>query len=93
MLSVVTKGQWCSWSDTGWDNPAYDKLYDQQGTTVDPAKRKAIVWKMQQMIYDAVVYTQLVEEKYLDAHSTKWTDIPTYLAAYSKRYYTAPRKA
>jgi len=48
---------------------------------------------MQQMIYDAVVYTQLVEEKYLDAHSTKWTDIPTYLNAYSKRYYTAPRKA
>ncbi|HEY1366441.1 MAG TPA: ABC transporter substrate-binding protein [Gaiellaceae bacterium] len=93
MLSVVTKPQWCSWSDTGWDNPAYDKLYDQQGTTVDPAKRKTIVWKMQQMIYDAVVYTQLVEEKYLDAHSTKWTDIPTYLNAYSKRYYTAPRKA
>ena len=34
MLSVVTKGQWCSWSDTGWDNPAYDKLYVQQGETV-----------------------------------------------------------
>ena len=32
MLSVVTKGQWCSWSDTGWDNPEYDKLYPQQGT-------------------------------------------------------------
>ena len=39
MLSVVTKAQWCSWSDTGANNPAYDKLYDQQGMTVDPAKR------------------------------------------------------
>ena len=36
-LSVVTKGQWCSWSDTGWDNPAYDRLYVKQGTTVEPA--------------------------------------------------------
>ena len=26
MLSVVTKGQWCSWSDTGWDSPEFDAL-------------------------------------------------------------------
>ena len=35
MLSVVTRGQWCSWSDTGWINDEYDKLYKQQGVTVD----------------------------------------------------------
>jgi peptide/nickel transport system substrate-binding protein len=93
MLSVVTKGQWCSWSDTGWDNPAYDKLYVQQGTTVDPAKRKAIVWKMQKMIYDNVVYTQLVNEQLIDAHSTKWTGFHIELGAYSKAYYTSPHKA
>ena len=40
MLSVVTKGQWCSWSDSGYDNPAVDKLYEEQGTLVDPAKAK-----------------------------------------------------
>ncbi len=40
MLSVVTKGQWCSWSDTGANNPAYDKLYVKQGVTVDPEARK-----------------------------------------------------
>ena len=61
MLSVVTKGQWCSWSDTGANNPAYDKLYNQQGITVDPAKRKAIVYTMQKIIYDNFYYTQLVE--------------------------------
>jgi peptide/nickel transport system substrate-binding protein len=91
-LSVVTKGQWCSWSDTGWDNPAYDKLYALQGTTVNPAKRKAIVWKMQKMVYDNVLYTQLVNEQLIDAHSSKWTGFETNLAAYSKRYYTAPKK-
>jgi peptide/nickel transport system substrate-binding protein len=91
-LSVVTKAQWCSWSDTGWDNPAYDKLYALQGTTVNPAKRKQIVWKMQKIIWDNFVYTQLVNEEYIDAHSTKWTDLPTELNAYSKLYYTSPRK-
>jgi peptide/nickel transport system substrate-binding protein len=91
-LSVVTKGQWCSWSDTGWDNPAYDKLYQQQGLAVDPQKRKAIVYKMQQMIWDNFVYTQLVQERTIDAHSNKWTGIQTPLNGYSKSYYTSPHK-
>jgi peptide/nickel transport system substrate-binding protein len=92
-LSVVTKGQWCSWSDTGWDNPAYDRLYSQQGETVDPAKRKALVWRMQKIVYDNVLYTQLVNEVSIDAHSTKWTGFSLPLAGYSKAYYTEPRKA
>ena len=93
MLSVVTKDQWCSWSDTGWDNPAYDKLYVEQGTTVNPAKRKQIVWKMQKLIYDNFLYTQLANEQLIDAHSTKWTGFRIELGAYSKQYYTSPRKA
>ncbi len=92
MLSVVTKAQWCSWSDTGWDNPAYDKLYVLQGETVDPAKRKQIVWKLQQLIYDNVVYTQLANEQLIDAHSTKWKGFRIELNAYSKQYYTSPGK-
>jgi peptide/nickel transport system substrate-binding protein len=91
-LSVVTKDQWCSWSDTGWDNPAYDKLYEKQGVTVDPAKRKAIIYKMQKMIYDAFVYTQLTNHVALDATSTKWTGFKNPLSAFSKTYYTSPRK-
>jgi peptide/nickel transport system substrate-binding protein len=90
MLSVVTKGQWCSWSDTGWDNPAYDKLYEQQGATVDPNQRKQIVYQMQQMIYDNFLYTQLVNEQLIDAHTKKWTGMDPNLSGYSKRYYTAP---
>jgi peptide/nickel transport system substrate-binding protein len=90
MLSVVTKDQWCSWSDTGWDNPAYDKLYVQQGATVDPDARRQLVYQMQQMIYDNVVYTQLVNETYVDAHSKLWTGMDANLNAYSKAYYTEP---
>jgi peptide/nickel transport system substrate-binding protein len=92
MLSVATKDQWCSWSDTGWDNPAYDKLYIQQGETVNQAKRKAIVWKMQKMVYDNFIYTQLVNEQAIDAHSTKWTGFGIQLSGYAKQYYTQPRE-
>jgi peptide/nickel transport system substrate-binding protein len=91
-LSVVTKGQWCSWSDTGWDYPAYDALYKKQGVAADPEQRKQIVYEMQQMAYDNWVYTQLINEDFIDAHSKKW-NIParlTELNAYSKVYYTEP---
>jgi peptide/nickel transport system substrate-binding protein len=90
MLSVVTKGQWCSWSDTGWDNPEYDQLYAQQGTTIDQNDRQQIVFQMQQMIYDNWVYTQLVNERYIDAHTKAWTGMEANLNAYSKLYYTLP---
>jgi peptide/nickel transport system substrate-binding protein len=92
MLSVVTKGQWCSWSDTGWDNPDYDKLYEEQGTTVDADKRAAIVQQMEKMIYDNWLYTQLVEEQYIDAHTTGWDGMDPHLNAYAKMYWTDPHK-
>lgn len=90
MLAAVTKDQWCSWSDTGWDNPAYDKLYKKQSTLVDAAKRKALVWKMQQIIYDNVLYTQLNNMFLIDVHAKGWDGFPTELSAYSKRYWTDP---
>jgi peptide/nickel transport system substrate-binding protein len=90
MLSVVTKGQWCSWSDTGYDNPDYDEMYQRQGTLVDPEARKQLVWEMQQVIYDDFVYTQLTNHEYIDAHSAKWAGIETDLNAYSKKYWTSP---
>jgi len=92
MLSVLTKGQWCSWSDTGYNNPAYDKLYDQQGTEIDPERRKEIVYRMQQIVYDDFAYTQLTNHKFVDAHRKEWDGFQTALSAYSKAYYTAPHQ-
>jgi ABC-type transport system substrate-binding protein len=92
MLSVVTRDQWCSWSDTGWINADYDNMYDKQGVTVDRDQRKQIAWDMQQMVYDEFVYTQLVNEQYVDANAKTWTNFKTILNAYSKEYYTSPYK-
>ena len=52
ILSVLTKAQWGGWSDTGFDNPTYDKLYGEQGLAIDPAKRLQIVHQMQQIAFD-----------------------------------------
>jgi peptide/nickel transport system substrate-binding protein len=89
MLSVLTKDQWCSWSDTGYDNPEYDKLYEQQGKTVDQEKRRAIVYEMQEIAYNDFPYTQLTNHLALDAHRKEWDGFNLPLAGYSKTYYTA----
>ena len=47
---------------------------------------------MQQMVYDEFVYTQLVNEQYVDANAKTWTNFKTILNAYSKEYYTSPYK-
>ncbi len=43
-------------SETGYSNPAYDELYAQQQTTLDFNTRKDIVWEMQKIVHDDVVY-------------------------------------
>ncbi len=43
-------------SETGYSNPAYDELYAQQQTTLDFAARKDMVWEMQKIVHDDVVY-------------------------------------
>jgi ABC-type transport system substrate-binding protein len=47
----------------GLGQPAYDKLYQQQSLTVNPAKRRAIIYKMQKMVYDEFVYTTAHEPR------------------------------
>ena len=50
--SVISDGT----SETGYSNPEYDKLFDQQSKEMDPAKRKDLVWKMQEIVFNDMVY-------------------------------------
>ena len=43
-------------SETGYSNPAYDELYAQQQTELDFETRKDLVWEMQKIVHDDVVY-------------------------------------
>jgi peptide/nickel transport system substrate-binding protein len=91
-LSVVTKPQWCSWSDTGWDNPAYDKMYLQQATIVDQKQRMDLVHKMDKIIHDNWLYTQLVNEQGIAAHSKKWDGFDAEMGGYSPMYMIDPHQ-
>ena len=91
-LSYMTKAQWFSWNDTGYNNPAYDKMYKEQGTLIDPAKRLALVQKMERIIAADRPYIQLVDEGLVTANAKAWTGFYPDLGAYCKCYYTSPHK-
>ena len=73
MLSVLTCDQYGSWNDTGYCNPAYDKLYAEQKAATDPAERQRIIFQMQQMAFEDRPYIILTYDQRLDAWSPKWT--------------------
>ncbi|MGO8960310.1 MAG: ABC transporter substrate-binding protein [Streptosporangiaceae bacterium] len=76
MLSVLTCGSWSVWNDTGYCSKAYDSLYSQQSAAMVPAKRQQIVYQMEQMIAKAAPYLVLDYPDSIEAHSTRWTDLP-----------------
>ncbi len=43
-------------SETGYSNPEYDALFAQQSTELDEDTRRDLVWQMQQIVFDDVVY-------------------------------------
>jgi peptide/nickel transport system substrate-binding protein len=90
MLSVLTKGQWYSWSDTGYNDPAYDAMYEKQSKLVDQEARRKLVWKMQEIIAEQRPYINTVQEEIIMAWRDEWTGFYPQLGAYCKCYYTSP---
>ena len=91
MLSVVTKGQWCSWSDTGWDNPDYDAHVPGAGDVDRPGGAEAA------RLGDAAddlrrlgLHPARRTTSTSTRTRTKWAGIETDLNAYSKKYWTSP---
>jgi peptide/nickel transport system substrate-binding protein len=91
-LSYMTRAQWYSWNDTGYNNPQFNKWYLQQATLIDPKQRQALVWKMEAQIAHDRPYIQLVDEGLVTANDKSWTGFYPDLGAYCKCYYTSPHK-
>ena len=73
ILSTFTSKQCGGWSDTCYSNPAYDKLYVQQQTATSPEARQAIVYQMQQTIYNDIPEVVLYYDKALEVYnSSRW---------------------
>ncbi|HEY4610223.1 MAG TPA: hypothetical protein VIH06_13500, partial [Ilumatobacteraceae bacterium] len=78
-LSYFTKSQATTdpeavgYNDANWCNDEYDKLYEQQHTELDPAKRHDIVQKMLEIFYDDAPYAVLYKYDNLQAiRSDRW---------------------
>ena len=73
MLSYMTKSQIENWNETCWWNAEYDQLYEQQSQELDPAKRKEIIDRMQQILYEQSPYIVTDYAPDFEAYNTtKW---------------------
>lgn len=63
-------------SETGYANPEFDELYAQQATELDFETRKALVWKMQEIVHSDIVYIipyyELTVQAYRTDRFTGW---------------------
>jgi peptide/nickel transport system substrate-binding protein len=83
-------------SDSYYSNPEYDQMFLDQRKESDPAKRKEILAKMQNLVYDEAPYHILYYDAELHAYRTDkfagWTNQPseggTPLFGYGSRGYT-----
>ena len=73
LLSYLTKGQIENWNETCWWDPEYEQLYVQQGQELDAAKRKPLIDRMQQILYEQTPYIVTVYAPDYEAYNTaKW---------------------
>jgi len=90
MLSVLTCGSWNVWNDTGYCSKSYDNLYSEQSAAMAQATRQQIVYQMQAMIAKAAPYLVIDYPDSIEAHSTKWTDLPLVAGASWSSQSTIP---
>ncbi|HEX6207753.1 MAG TPA: ABC transporter substrate-binding protein [Actinomycetota bacterium] len=77
ILSVMTCGQRPPdgiWSDSFYCNEEYDRLYEEQQTTLDLDERAEIVKEMQRIVYEDAPYIVLFYDRSLQAYrEDRWT--------------------
>jgi peptide/nickel transport system substrate-binding protein len=72
-LSWLTTSQIEFWNDACWSNVEYDRLYREQAVETDSAKRKEIVFKMEEIFYREAAQLELAYPRVLQAYrSDKW---------------------
>ncbi len=73
MLNTYTCTQFGGWSETGFCNATYDKLFDEQSAATTPTKRLQIVYQMEQVLAKDIPEIMYADQDWIDAWSTKWT--------------------
>jgi peptide/nickel transport system substrate-binding protein len=70
LLGLVTTGEIGNSSDSFYSNPEYDKLFEQQSTVFDTARRKEIIQRMVAITQRDLPYLVLTYDPVLQAYRT-----------------------
>jgi peptide/nickel transport system substrate-binding protein len=80
LLGIVLSNQIGGNNDVYYANPAYDRLYEEQATELDDARRVDLVHRAEQMFYDDCAYIVMWYQDKLQAYRTDrwtgWSDTP-----------------
>ena len=77
----------------GLDNPAYDKMYQKQATLVNESDRRLSCTRWSKIIHDNWIYTQLVNEQGIAAHSPNWPGYDAQALGYNYDAFTNPHRS
>jgi len=82
VLSTLTTAQIAAGlNETGYSNPAYDTLYEQQATALDQEQRRQIVWQMQETAFNdrpsIILYYDLAIQAFRKDRFQNWLFVPT----------------
>jgi peptide/nickel transport system substrate-binding protein len=92
LLSLATTDQIGGWNQANFSDPAYDKLFTAQQQQLDPQRRKQLVWKMEQLLYQQTPFIPLVYTQGLEAWDTsRWQDWSTWPAEQGAAFFTDHR--
>jgi len=73
-LSANITAQIGNTNEPCWSNAEYDALNDEQASELDPAERKVIIDRMQEIMYEQTPWVVLTYPKYLQAYNdADWT--------------------
>ncbi len=81
LLSLFTKAQIGTWNDSGFTNPRYEELYQQELQATDDALRISAIQQLQRIATMELPYIQLYEADDISAVNTRtwsnWTTQPS----------------
>jgi peptide/nickel transport system substrate-binding protein len=71
LLSVMLTEQLASgYNESGYSNPIYDELYHKQATELDDEERRSLIWQMQNIVHNDVVYIIPFYQRAIQAYRT-----------------------
>jgi len=75
-LFISTSTMLGAYNLTGYSNPTYDKLYEQQSSEMDAAKRKALIDQLSMLLQTDQVFLPICYTQIVTAWNKQWQNVP-----------------